>query len=126
MLLAFLTRRAAELSRPRYDHRVRITVGHTKSKEEIKRAIDRTFDDLFKGIANMPVQIVDEKRAWNGDTLFFSFGAKVSLLTSPIKGTIEVTDREVIVEADLGLLEKLLPAAQTRATIENRVRVLLN
>ncbi len=110
---------------PRYDHHVRITVAHTKSKEEIKRAIDRTFDDLFKGIANMPVQIVDEKRAWNGDTLFFSFGAKVSLLTSPIKGTIEVTEREVIIEADLGLLEKLLPAAQTKATIENRVRGLL-
>jgi hypothetical protein len=112
--------------RPRYDHHVRITVAHTKSKEEIKRAIDRTFDDLFKGIANMPVQIVDEKRAWTGDILYFSFGAKVSLLTSPIKGTIEVTDREVIIEADLGLLEKLLPAAQTRATLENRVRGLLN
>jgi hypothetical protein len=123
--LAFLTRQPAEVSRPRYDHHVRITVAHTKSKEEIKRAIDRTFEDVFKGIANMPVQIVDEKRAWNGDTLFFSFGAKVSLLTSPIKGTIEVTERDVIIDADLGLLEKLLPAAQTKATIENRVRGLL-
>jgi len=73
----------------------------------------------------MPVQIVDEKRKWDGDTLVFSFGAKVYLLTSPISGTIVVTDRDVTIDADFGLLEKLLPAAQTKATIESRVKGLL-
>jgi hypothetical protein len=105
---------------------VRITVAHTKPKDEIRRIIDRSFDDFFRGIGAFPLQIVDEKRKWDGDTLFFSFGAKVSLITSPIKGTIEVTDRDVTIEADIGLLEKLLPAAQARASIESRIKGLLN
>ncbi len=105
---------------------MRITVAHTKSKDEIKRIVDRSFDDLFRGVGNMPIQIVDEKRKWDGDTLTFSFGAKVSLLTSPISGTILVTERDVTIDADFGLLEKLLPSAQTRANLENRVKGLLN
>lgn len=104
---------------------MRITVGHTKSKDEIKRIIDRSFDDLFRGVGPLPLQLVDEKRKWQDDTLIFSFGAKVSLLTSPIKGVIEVTDRDVTIDADLGLLEKLLPQAQAKASIEGRIKGLL-
>lgn len=109
----------------RYYCFVRITVAHAKSKDEIKRIIDRSFDDLFRGIGAMPLQIVDETRKWEHDVLVFSFGAKVSLITSPIKGTIEVTDRDLTIDADLGLLEKLLPAAKARASIETRVKGLL-
>ncbi len=105
---------------------MRITVAHTRSKDEIKRLIDRSFDDMFRGVASIPLQIVDEKRNWNGDTLSFSFGAKVSLFTSPISGTIQVTDRDVTIDADFGLLEKLLPAAQTKAALETRVKGFLN
>jgi hypothetical protein len=109
----------------RYYCWVRITVAHTKSKEEIKRVVDRSFDDLFKGVASMPLQLVDEKRQWAGDVLSFSFGAKVAMMTSPIRGTIQVTERDVTIDADFGLLEKLLPAAQAKAAIENRVKGLL-
>jgi hypothetical protein len=104
---------------------VRITVAHAKTKEEIKRIIDRSFDDFFRGTGTLPIAIVDEKRAWKGDTLFFSFGAKVSLVNSPVKGTIDVTDREVTIDADFGLLEKLLPSAKTKASIASRVKGLL-
>jgi hypothetical protein len=104
---------------------VRITVAHTKSKDEIKRLIDRSFDDLFRGVGAIPLQIVDEKRKWENDTLFFSFGAKVSLITSPIKGTIAVTDCDLTIDADFGLLEKLLPSAQTKAAMETRIKGLL-
>lgn len=104
---------------------MRITVAHTKPKDEIKRIVDRSFDDCFRGIGGMPIQIVDEKRKWEGDTLVFSFGAKVSLITNPIKGSIQVTDRDVTIDADLGFLERLLPAAQAKASIESRVKGLL-
>ncbi len=105
---------------------VRITVAHTKSKDEIKRIIDRSFDDFFKGVGTISLQIVGEQRHWEGDTLIFSFGAKVAMMTSPIKGTIVVTDRDVTVDADFGLLEKLLPFGQTKASLESRVKGLLN
>jgi hypothetical protein len=46
-------------------------------------------------------------------------------LSSGIKGTVEVTDRDVTIDADLGLLEKLLPAKGARAALEGRIRGLL-
>ena len=104
---------------------MRITVSHNKPKQEVIRAVDQSFDDLFRGIGVLPLQIVNEKRAWNGSTLTFSFDAKAGFLSTPIKGIVEVTDKEVTVDADLGLLEKLFPAKQASAAIEGRIRGLL-
>jgi len=104
---------------------VRITVSHNKPRQEVMRAVDQSFDDLFRGIGILPLQIVNEKRAWNGSILNFSFDAKAGLLSTPIKGFVEVTDRDITVDADLGIFERLLPAKHTKATIEGRVRGLL-
>ena len=104
---------------------MRITVSHNKKKEEVVRAVDRSFDDLFKGIENFPLQIVNEQRNWQGSTLSFSFTAKMGLLSTPIKGIVEVTDKDVTIDADLGLLEKLIPAQKARTALEGKVRGLL-
>jgi Putative polyhydroxyalkanoic acid system protein (PHA_gran_rgn) len=104
---------------------MRITVSHNKPKQEVMQAVDRSFDDLFRGIGVFPLKIVNEKRAWNGSTLNFSFDAKTGFLSTPIKGIVEVTDKDITVDADLGLLEKLFPAKQTSAAVEGRVRGLL-
>ena len=89
------------------------------------RAVDRSFDDLFRGMGPLPVNLVNEQRSWKGDTLIFSFTARMGLLNTPIKGTVEVTEKDVTIDADLGLLEKLLPAKQARASVEGRIRGLL-
>jgi Putative polyhydroxyalkanoic acid system protein (PHA_gran_rgn) len=104
---------------------VRVTVSHNKSKEEVMRAVDRSFDDLFRGISILPLQIANEQRSWQGSTLTFSFTAKIGLLSSGIKGTVEVTDSDATIDADLGLLEKLLSAKGARMTLEGRIRGLL-
>ncbi len=104
---------------------MRITVSHNKPKEEIMRAVDHSFNDLFSGIGAFPLQLVNQKRAWNGSTLNFSFEAKAGLLSAPIKGIVEVTDKDLTVDVDLGLLEKLFPAKQARTVLEGRVRGLL-
>ncbi|HMF75656.1 MAG TPA: hypothetical protein VK604_08345, partial [Bryobacteraceae bacterium] len=67
-------------------------------------------------------RVVYEQRQWNGATLAFSFTAKIGLLSSPIKGTVEVTDRDVTIDADLGLLDRLLGTKQSREAIESKVR----
>jgi Putative polyhydroxyalkanoic acid system protein (PHA_gran_rgn) len=104
---------------------MRITVSHNKPKQEVMQAVNRSFDDLFRGMGILPLQIVNEKRAWNGSTLNFSFDAKTGFLSNPIKGFVEVTDKDITVDADLGLLEKLFPAKQASAAIEGKVRGLL-
>ena len=55
----------------------------------------------------------------------FSFDAKLGILNAPIKGFVEVTDRDLTIDADLGLLERLLGARQARTALESRVRGLL-
>src|SRR3954449_10260019 len=104
---------------------MRITVSHTKSKEEVMRSVDRSFDDLFRGVGSLPIQFVEERRNWQGSTLNFSISAKMGFINTPMKGTVEVTDRDITIDADLGLLERLIPATQARDSIARRIRGLL-
>jgi len=55
----------------------------------------------------------------------FSFDAKMGLVRTPIRGFIEVTDKDVTVDADLGWLERLLSSKQSQAALEGRVKGLL-
>ena|SRR5438270_13252113 len=104
---------------------MRITVSHTRSKDEVVRSVDRSFDDLFRGLGPIPIQFVQERRSWQGSTLTFAISAKMGIVSTPITGTIEVTDRDVTIDADLGWLERLIPATQARESITTRVRGLL-
>jgi len=104
---------------------MRVTVSHNRRKEEVMRSVDRSFDDLFKGFGTVPIQIVNESRKWAGSRMDFSFDAKVGIVSAPIKGFVDVTDEDVTVEADLGWLERLIPAKQTHAALEGRVKGLL-
>jgi hypothetical protein len=104
---------------------LRITVSHMKSKEEVIRAVDRSFDDLFRGIGTLPLRFVSEQREWQGSTLTFAISAKMGIISTPIKGTIEVSERELTIDVDLGLLERLIPQAKTREAISTRIRGLL-
>lgn len=89
------------------------------------RSVDRSFDDLFKGFGTVPIQIVNESRKWTGSRMDFAFNAKVGLMSAPIKGFVDVTDKDVTIDADLGWLEKLFPAKQTHAALAARVKGLL-
>jgi hypothetical protein len=104
---------------------MRVTVSHSRRKEEIIQSVDRSFDDLFKGLGTVPLQILNESRKWTGSRMDFSFDAKMEIVSTPIKGFVDVTDKDVTVDADLGWLERLIPAKQTQAAIEGRVKGLL-
>src|SRR6476661_6203586 len=104
---------------------MRITVSHTKSKDAVIRSVDRSFEDLFRGVATVPIQFVEERRSWQGSTLNFLISAKMGFVSTPIKGTIEVTDTDITIDADLGLLERLIPATKARDSIASRIRGLL-
>jgi hypothetical protein len=104
---------------------LRITISHDRSKAEIIDAIDRSFEETFQGIAGLPVRLVVERKSWRGSILSFALGAKFVLISSPIKGTIEVTDHDVTVDADFGLLNRLIPGKSARAVIGNRIKGLL-
>ncbi len=104
---------------------MRVTISHKKTKAEVKDTVDRTFDKMFEGTGGVPVQIVVEQKSWVGDVLRFAITAKMAFMSTPIKGTVEVTDSEVIVDADLGILGNLMGEKKAQEMVEKRVKGLL-
>ena len=88
--------------------------------------MDDSATELFKGAPGTGIQIVDQQKEWKGDTMYFSFTGKMGLFSTPLKGWVEVKEKEVTVECDLpALLQKFVPEDKMRAGIETRVRGLL-
>src|ERR1700726_2123540 len=104
---------------------MRITVSHNRTKEEVIQSVDRSFNDLFQGIGAIPVRLVQEHKSWQGSTLTFALTAKMGLLSTPIKGTVEVTDHDLTIDADLGILERMTPAKKPQEMIGTRIKGLL-
>jgi len=104
---------------------MRITISHDRRKAEIIEAVDRSFNDLFKSSAQLPVKIAVQERTWRGSVLNFALTAKWGLLSTPIKGTVEVTDHDVTVDADLGLLNRFISENTARTVLTDRVKGLL-
>jgi hypothetical protein len=105
---------------------MRITVSHRKDPREIMASLDRGFDDLFTGLPVAPLQITDERRNWSGNTMFFTFNARVAFMVFPVKGSFQVTPSEVIVEIDLPpLIATLIPEPKLKSGLETGVKGLL-
>jgi hypothetical protein len=105
---------------------MRITVSHGKTKAEAIKAVNDAADRAFSAALPGPLRISDVHRAWSGDQLNFSLTASLAGMTSPIKGYILVTDRDVTVDAELpALLTMLFPEKKIEAEAEKRVKGLL-
>ena len=104
---------------------MRITVSHNRKKEEVMQAVDQSFDEMFQDVGALPVRLVVEERNWQGSTLSFALAAKMGFINTPIKGTIEVTDHDLTIDVDLGLLNRLVPEKTAREVIGNRIKGLL-
>jgi hypothetical protein len=104
---------------------MRVTIGHRKKRHEAVQIVDQSFDDLFRGLPIAPLQITDQHRSWNGPVMTFGLTAKMGFLQNPIRGTVEVTDREIIIDADLGFLERLISPGKFKTAVEESFQKLL-
>src|SRR5579872_495650 len=97
---------------------MRITIAHTKGRQQMIQMVDRAFDDVFSGLTQTPIAITDQHKAWQGNVMTFSLTAKMGFIRNPVSGTVEVTDREVTLDADVGLLGKLISGEKIQTTLE--------
>jgi hypothetical protein len=104
---------------------MRITIAHNKPKQEVVDSIDRGFDDVFR-MGGLPVKLVLDQKNWQGSTMTFALNAKVGFMSSPIKGTIDVTDRDVTIDADLGMFDRFISEDKAREVLSTRFKGLLN
>jgi hypothetical protein len=105
---------------------MRISISHNRTKEEVMKSIDRSWDDLFKEAGALPVKLVVEQRSWQGSTMTFALTAKMGIMSTPIKGTVEVTDKDIIVDADLGMLGRFVNEKTAQQMLGSRLKGLLN
>jgi Putative polyhydroxyalkanoic acid system protein (PHA_gran_rgn) len=104
---------------------MRITIAHNRTKQQVMQSVDRSFEDLFQAPELHGVKLKDVTKSWQGSTLTFGLTAKMGLFSTPIKGTVEVTDQDITIDADLGLLERLIPVSTAREIMTTRIRGLL-
>jgi putative polyhydroxyalkanoate system protein len=78
---------------------MRITVPHHTTKANARQIVEKRLDDLQRQYGD---QASDIDKNWNGDTL--SFQVKARGLTG--KGTVQITDSEVILDGKLPLLAR--------------------
>jgi len=99
---------------------MRVTVSHNKTRQEVKDSVDRGMDQVFDGFGSA-VSFTGKQKQWQGDIMTFSMQAKVAFIESPIKGAVEVGDKEVIIDLDLGMLKMLVPEDKVKSVVESRV-----
>ena len=86
--------------------RMRVKIAHSRSKHEAKHAVERSIEQVFAGFNLGPIEFIDQWKHWSGDTMTFSLTAKLGFLQTPILGLAIVTDQEVALEVDLGLIQR--------------------
>ena len=101
---------------------MKVTVPHNKTPGEVKKAVDQAVDQLFGGMPVGLIQIADQRKQWDGDTLRFWLTAKMGIVRNPIEGTILVGERDLTIDVDLGMLNMLLPEQKVRKTIEDSLQ----
>lgn len=76
---------------------MRIAVPHHMTREEARRRVDQRLSGLLGQFGHHAEEMEHE---WTGDTLRFKGKAK----GFKVQGTVEVTDKEMILDAKLPLL----------------------
>ena len=104
---------------------MRVTIAHSKTKAEAVQAVDRAMQGVFQSLATPPLTISNPQKTWNGSVMTFSLTAQMGLLKNAVSGAVEVTERDVTIDADLGLLNRFFPEKKVRTMVESRVRGLL-
>jgi hypothetical protein len=101
-------------------------VPHHSTQQATIEILNDAVDKLLAGAGNKNIQIVDQKKAWAGSVMSFSFAGKAGFISVPVAGTVTVDDANVTVECELPPLAKnFLGEEKVRATVEEKVRELL-
>jgi putative polyhydroxyalkanoate system protein len=95
---------------------MRIAVPHRTTKENARRIVERRMAELERQYGQYAS---DVDKTWNGDRLDFGFKAK----GFSGKGTVEITDSEVIIDGKLPLLAKPFEP-RIRSTIEREAETM--
>jgi hypothetical protein len=105
---------------------MRVSIPHAKPKKDVKDAVGRSIDQVFTGLKLGVIEFINQRKEWSGDTMMFSLTAKLGFMQAPLRGSALVTDSEVILDVDFGLLSKLVSEQNAAIQIAGSLKGLLN
>ncbi len=105
---------------------MRIAVTHNRPKQQVIDSVERSFNDMFQQAGALPVKLTVDQRSWEGSVMTFQITARMGIMSTPIKGTVEVTDTELIVNADLGMLGRFVDDKTAEQMLGSKLKGLLN
>jgi hypothetical protein len=105
---------------------VRISLSHNRPQQEVIASIERSFNDLFQQAGALPVKLTVDQRSWQGSVMSFQITARMGIMSTPIRGTVEVTDTDIIIDADLGMLGRFIDEKTAQQMLGNKLKGLLN
>lgn len=56
----------------------------------------------------------------------FLLTAKMGIMSTPIKGTVDVTDKDLTIDVDLGMFNRFVDEKSAQQMIGSRIKGLLN
>ena len=90
---------------------MRIAVPHNTSRAQARKIVEAKLESLQSQYGHYAHEI---EHQWSGDTLNFGFKAKGGISG---KGTLEITDTDVIIDGKLPLIAKPFES-RIRSTVE--------
>jgi len=104
---------------------MRVTIEHQLGQAEAMRRVDQGATQLLASASGAGVEIRGLQKSWDHNTLTFSFTGKMGPFTAPVRGTTVVTERDLTIDVDLGIVEKFMPEDKIRRDIESGARQML-
>lgn len=105
---------------------MRVVVAHGSTQPAMIPVMDQALDQLLGGAGSSSIQIVDQKKTWDGSVMSFSFTGKLGFIAVPLTGIIEVDHTTVTVEMELPpMVTTFVGEAKVRALVEENVRALV-
>ena len=89
---------------------MRIEVPHKTTRAKARKIVEERLENLMKEHSHLATDVA---HGWNGDTLNVEFKAK----GISAKGTVEITDTDVIIDGKLPLLVKPFES-RIKSTVE--------
>ncbi|HLP18154.1 MAG TPA: polyhydroxyalkanoic acid system family protein [Bacteroidota bacterium] len=105
---------------------MRIEQSHSLGKEEVKKR----SDGLAESLVNMPipggVSVGDISRQWHDDTMDFAFRVSKGFFGADIKGQVNVTDTNVILDIKVPpIVSSFVDEDKIRSVIQTRMSELV-
>jgi hypothetical protein len=102
-----------------------LVVPHHKTRKEAI-ALIAADDDLFTGVAGSSVEILNQKKEWDGSSMAYSFVGRVGFISVSVSGTLSVDDVNVTVTSDLpAMVKSFVGEEKVASAIEKQLRRVL-